>query len=1795
MRDQGTSDQQLQQWLGERAKRLLDLTSKNPLMNSRPKLTPSAPEPGVIWQYLVGDEAQLRLASDPTLNMQPDQTAVNATAYLSAFGDHLSPSMLKQRGVWEDLDLLFPLQQEELERQLVRLQRQARLAYDDAGFWTLYMAFGALEWSPSVTGEGIRRPGKWLSPLFLVPVTLEREAPGRPFFLSRREGEDIQVNQALLVFLSEVERVQLELGDPSEESTLEELLASVTVSVARRGWQVHQLCWLARFAFPKLAIYLDLRKNTDRILRHPIIRAMSGVEPVHTQSFHTDPRQFDWHPPENIATVLPCDSSQLQAILAARQGYTFVIQGPPGTGKSQTIVNIIADLLAQGKTILFVSEKRAALEVVERRLRQVDLGPYCLNLHSHESHRRNVLQQIVRELEQAWSLQEQISNAYVLQLQERRDTLRDYTMAIHMPREPLGLTPFQVIGYLLRLPELGLPKKIRLAPDKLTQHDLARLRKQAEHVAAGLDTLREGSAFPWASVNPNIPESELQTRVAESIHTLQSLVQSLEKASEQLGLRTPRDMKDIRTFHSLLQRLASAPSFAIPCSTDTYIAHWLSQAEEAKRCLDTLEDLNGRLYPEFSQEGMLDVDRSHFPACKLSWLTEHSYLVVEALRPVASEIERDKLMEIIERKSELQQVWQEVIAAAGEFARVLEIEEPRTFGHLRMLALAASCLTIGLTIPRNWRLRPKELDLDAFHQLIAVMQEERRLREQITRQWGEGILAEPISDLVRTWQRWHRNPIRWLVPAYRSTAKVLRHYVGKAWEQKNGQENLVSQLSELLRHRAKIAELRSHEALQMLLAPLPDSVQNSPDMLATLYEVAAAIQQGLLTRRIQRYLTGELTLPEEAENKGQLLVNAWQDLLALEQQMPLSFSSSQFDNEPISSDLPRPYEAVEQFVYWWTAEQEYVAPRLTLERIPLLLPVALTIALACEGLRTIEEQAYIEWQWCPGRRADTWGNITNQLRFWYDVALWNSSGTLPKKFREATINPALRPDPQSIALAFSRFRTALQSLAEMFPDHSPQLSSGLSLHTFVSALQSEDSTASLSTSLDELEVLLSALQGRITDVSRYRLASQAASQLADQLSPELVSTLIQRHDIQADQIPDAVHRLLLEHWLEWVAQNNPAIGTFQAPLHETTRRQFIELDEKLEQWATGRAIQALNQQRESLFLGHPSVALLKREANKQRRHRSLRSIFRDAFPTILRVKPCWLMSPLSVSYFLQPDHHFDVVIIDEASQVRPEEAITVLYRADQAIVCGDSKQLPPTRFFESAVLDQVDSHVEDGSDTDPGESILEALEVRFPSIRLLWHYRSKDERLIAFSNCAFYHSSLITIPTPQDPQIPTGIDYRFVGGIYERGGQRINTQEVTEVCRLVAEFLQRWGTKRSLGVVTMNESQMNAILDELERRSTTQPALQVLWDPSHWPAGEEFFVKNLEAVQGDERDVIIVSTVYGRDPSGTFSLQLGPITQPGGERRLNVLVTRAREQLILVTSLQPEDFSLQDEERQVGLRILRDYLRFARDGILPTPVNTRTDLPFESEFERQVAEVVRSWGFDLIPQFGVGPYRIDLAVRDPENPDRIRVAIECDGATYHRLATVRDRDRLRQQWLERNGWTVIRVWSTDWWRDRQRATTRLRQQLETALAELRTSPGEPLHDPSPRSRPAAVKQQIDPPPDLRTILLRDRAVQIYNHHYPYSGTPRIADPSDPTTIRRIEDISNSELVQLLTVVSTYLDKTSREDLLDETTKLLGYQRKGPRIRTALERALAEAIRSGLVTEVDGFVAPRKSR
>jgi len=631
-------------------------------------------------------------------------------------------------------------------------------------------------------------------------------------------------------------------------------------------------------------------------------------------------------------------------------------------------------------------------------------------------------------------------------------------------------------------------------------------------------------------------------------------------------------------------------------------------------------------------------------------------------------------------------------------------------------------------------------------------------------------------------------------------------------------------------------------------------------------------------------------------------------------------------------------------------------------------------------------------------------------------------------------------------------------------------------------------------------------------------------------------------------------RTLRNHWCHSVVFQNRTqireLTNFQGRQHDRCVEEFRRIEVLRRGSAVARIRRAHGEMAVKAMNEHPEQAqVIRREASKKR-PRPLRKILGEAPDVLLSVFPCWMASPLSVSQLLGSERiYFDLVLFDEASQIQPEDAISSILRAKRVVVAGDIHQLPPTPFFADGGVDGA----EDEELSAQGyESLLQMVAGMLPGSErgeagwfLEWHYRSKDESLIAFSNHHIYGDRMITMP---QPYLPNAVQFVHVepARLADFAQESIGS-EVERVVELVFQHVEQ-NPEKSLGVIGLGINHARRIQAALDQRLDGRPDLAWFFQDGQ---KEPFFVKNLERVQGDERDAIILSIGYGQDRTGTLSHNFGPINKEGGHRRLNVAVTRAREQMTTVASFRPEDLDPARTKGE-GPKLLRKYLEFAASGGANLGDAGGSDVP-ENPFERSIREALEAEGMKLIPQYGASRYRLDMVVQHPEVPGRFVMAIECDGATYHSSASARDRDQLRQAHLEAMGWTFHRIWSTDWFLHRQEEVQRAVEAYKKALAV----DGDRQ---AARALAEAVAAPVAPVAANVQPLRKERGQKPFVA--PQQNITQYSPQSLEAIIRWIQ--SDGRL---------YTD----DELIQEAAHELGFQRVGVRIQEHLRRAVRQVM------------------
>lgn len=740
--------------------------------------------------------------------------------------------------------------------------------------------------------------------------------------------------------------------------------------------------------------------------------------------------------------------------------------------------------------------------------------------------------------------------------------------------------------------------------------------------------------------------------------------------------------------------------------------------------------------------------------------------------------------------------------------------------------------------------------------------------------------------------------------------------------------------------------------------------------------------------------------------------------------------------------------------------------------------------------------------------------------------------------------------------------------------------------------------------------------------------------------------------LDADRLIPFFRLALAESLLRSAFAERPALGHFIGELHEKKIARFRQVDSGLAAIQRARLSRRLHASRPLLSGGaspNSEAGILLGEMNRKRGHIPIRKLLAKAGGLVQRIKPCFLMSPLSIAQFLDPRAtRFDLIVFDEASQVRPEDALGAFLRGSQIVVMGDDKQLPPTSFFDHLGTGEESEGEEDGPTMTDVESILGQCKRSFPTKTLQWHYRSRHESLIAISNLCFYENQLRIYPSAIDRSDELGLHFVHVPrSTYDVGKSRTNRVEAQVTVAAALEHFRR-SPDKTLGIGTFNIQQQQAIQEELELQLHAHPEMEAVIAR----AREPLFVKNLETIQGDERDTILISLGYGRDANGRLSLNFGPINREGGERRLNVLISRARERCVVFANFTAQELVL-DASHAKGLFALKLFLEFAQTRRLTA--QGAVDNEETSAFEDAVAQVLEQQGCVVRRRVGCAGFRIDLAVVDPADAGRYLLGIECDGPKFYEARVARDRERLRQQMLEQLGWSMHRVWSTDWYRNRDETIARLLQAIETAknaprkiaeapatvetpviedviseivreddvvteyrvCRELRIPTHDELHLVAPELLAAAVEDvvRVEGPVHVDEVIRRIRTiwglqragnrireavglgVQVALRRQAVAQDGEFLHvPQAPVVVRRrngdpparVELISNAELAEALQLVLRRDLATPREELIDAAARRVGILATSAAIASRLNAVIDGEVQRGRLT-LDGEV------
>jgi very-short-patch-repair endonuclease len=1523
---------------------------------------------------------------------------------------------------------------DDLDRKLGALRDAARVLEKDAGFNALFCAFGYLEYSEPADSEEKR-----LAPLLFVPVSLDRILVNQRYsYFIKSRNEDVEVNIALAELARNL-GVSLPAWEEaeSEEYPLATYLGRIESAIeGKRDWRLRRYVTLGLFTFSTFVMYKDLDPKRwpvqTPLEQRPILRTLIAGAEI-SEIKYADDYEIDSLQGPQPLLITDADSSQHSAVVDALRNQTSqVIQGPPGTGKSQTITNIIAAALNEGLSVLFVSEKMAALEVVKKRLDAAGLEAFCLELHSSKTSKTAVRDSLARRLEyRAPYLNAEIARSNAEALRAAKVELLHYVQRVNESAGATGLKIYDVLlgsairdGFRKDLPEamagVRFGNPLDISPNTYRQmlDAAATLEAQIQPLAA----FGKLADHPWRGIQ-NIEITELdQCRLVALLSNWNTAIRNLLEAISELAQHVPSPLPETQvSLEDLCRRIAAVTLPPALLLGDTYAK---CSTEFNRLCLrNALRAFRALLACESKLAPMTeDISRT------LQAGSKSLNKVIVAVGELG--IKRFTVGSLIKQKAEQQQL---ALLAAQLEPLCAELVQSMGIQELRITSLRAAVAALNLLarLPRPlWKRRSPAI-LDESNR--TVLDQACIETSALNKRWAKldanyDLQLLPALPELRAYRAALRSANRFTTLFKSDCRKARRIYrsISRAGS-KRSQHEMADALLRCDQYLADSQALASDPVLKSVCGsqfagvetPFSELVEVSNWGTAVRQRLARFGETGLLVRD---FLFGATT-------------DQLDKLSSIGQQRAFAGLLTALDR--FSEDDTAPWDHV-------ISREHARSERLT-EAVNVLNDAAFRdrcserdIAAARVALAEAEENAArIESDRTALSLA---GGSVNLLRLNIDALAATlvfadtvASMALPKSLIDYFFaDPAHIEEIQNTAkdildkcAVLSQCASEANKLAQI----DPMLWSGAeSLDTVpLSQLLNRNARAlqNLSTLRDYLDFLL---------------AENAAS--GQGIAPVL--SAYSNSGLAYSNVRRAVEFVFFRSAAEAALNADERLRRHSGATHQQLGNRFRELDR---QYLKAQCEQlAVNLTQRQCPAGNPfgpaagltELALVTRIAGQSRPRITVRDLVGRAGTAMQALKPCWMMSPMSVAQFLGPDKpRFDLVIMDEASQIRPEEALGAIARGEKAVIVGDQMQLPPSPFFQK--LSAGVAGDEDDFEETKQESVLEAAAGHFyPSRRLKWHYRSEHGSLIAFSNHEFYNDQLTVFPSPYFDHPEYGVSLSQSGGIYEAG---LNEVEGKAVVSAAIQFMKDY-PHQSLGIVAVNAKQAEFIREELDRESATDEiaaAYVQQWDSTL----EALFVKNLENVQGDERDVIFISTVYGKDSKGNFYQRFGPINGIYGHRRLNVLFTRAKKRVKIFTSMVPEE--IQDEGKNRGVRVLKGYLQFARDGFVaaPTPAGE-----CENEFEEWVLQVLQAHGYQGVPQVGVSGYRIDIGVRHPARSGVYLCGIECDGATYHSARSARERDRLRQEVLEKYGWKLYPIWSTDWFRNPNLQTQQLLKYLQ---------------------------------------------------------------------------------------------------------------------------------------------------
>ena len=1610
---------------------------------------------------------------------------------------------------FENNVLHTPLTEGELSKITKNLYKNAKLSLEENGANSLFLAVGLLKWC-----EVKKTMTFHYAPILLFPVNLVKKASVFEYTLELRD-EEPQINISLM------EKLKQDFGlTISGLDTLYEDESGIDVKrilgIVRNGiknqkyWDVLESSYIGIFSFSSFVMWNDLHSRYDVISQNKIVKSLIeqkiswNAYDENLNSSQQDEEKiqeitYDLSSKDNKKqeTYLPIslDASQLAAVTEAAKGKSFILHGPPGTGKSQTITALIANALGNGQKVLFVAEKRAALEVVQERLAKIGLSPFCLEMHSNKTNKTAILEHLKQAEEvktKRTSLDFEAKSARLSTVKSRLDS---YAEELHKTHEN-GLSLYEAINNYEKYssyPDLkGLnfnePEKIdfnELEEDyaiidnlvsigrkngQIHNHPLSRVKlssytpqlkeeiieqcsKYEESIFDLFDDVNEfANKINFGEINDYTKCEEL-IDIADKLSTLQNI------NKDWVQIENPKSyFEELKNFCDKKIAEEKLKSNLLKYFDENFLSFdsekYLNQFNfEDKSKLNELYNALSTIKKHYKKQSLTTFDGLHLSLDNLIFIDDTLQKkiknvdlllhLVNSLKSVegyplknvkladTSILTKQKMYSIVLSYNE---ILNKVNENSKNITNALNLNEDK-----KQIIEIAYLLKEWENVPRKFAMQKNiSLYLSEIEKMCNAKIKSELIKLKIDEKWNSQIYELNAESLFDEFNEIENSGIITKLTKLNSFKKKLSVYF-KTNLDKNDIKNELTILVEYQKENELFEQLflKYKEDLGYLYFGESTNWENIIDFSHLVLQKAQKIDEYLKNSSIRcTYAANNDFLPllNEIISNYELAISKkkeFNDVLCI-------YNSSE---NWIEEDKKLCEFIIEnkKYVQNWIA---YNHVCLELKELNLDEVVAEITENNSVTLISTEEAKIIL---SDLKRYQILKKENDNLFNLYKSVLENNRDSssfidwnIIKKEAEETEKILVNFDN---ATSYKKYRTKFagqECLGEYFsslPIYKENYENAKD--KFYKLLNIKESN-NIDWYENEKDLCGNVFE-QIDNLRYWTILNKAI----DEINKDKLCVVVQNYlnGIRHDDLLNAYKKSYFKALVEVIISKSLVLSNFSGGVFEDDIKIFKKLDDEIKE--TNQKIIYNNIVKnipdfEQEASKSNEVAILNKAIQNKGRGRSLRKLFSQLPTLITRICPCVLMSPLSVAQYLDPESApFDLIVFDEASQLQTCKAIGAIARAKNAIIVGDPKQMPPTNFFIGNTYDEEHEDIEDL------ESILDdCLAIKMPSKHLIWHYRSTHESLIAFSNSRFYENKLYTFPSYNDRE--SKVKWVKVKGTFERGKKRIN---LVEAKAIVDELKRRCNdlslNEDSVGVVTFNSTQQDLIEDLIAEECDKNKKF------NDWINREEdkaVFVKNLENIQGDERDVILFSICYGPDENGKISMNFGPLNKEGGWRRLNVAISRARKEMVVFTSLVPEQITLTKTE---GVAALREFLSFARSGHLNienTEVNAEKYYSFG--ILDSICDELSQKGYKCDKLIGHSDFRIDIGVIDPENPEHYLIGILIDGPNYKSAENTRDREVAQSSILNHLGWNIFRLWSLDWWNDKEKVIKQIEDEIE---------------------------------------------------------------------------------------------------------------------------------------------------